>query len=65
MCVSSYEHYTIDIIVGIIFSHYITIQGRYIVKYVYDKFKMLDRLKQKNRAELKRIKIDWDKLMNF
>ena len=60
MCVSSYEHYTIDIIVGIIFSHYITIQGRYIVKYVYDKFKILDRLKQKNRAELKRIKIDWD-----
>jgi hypothetical protein len=54
------EHYTIDLIVGIIFAHYISIIGRDWVKFFYDKIKFLDRLKTINRQELKRIKFDWD-----
>ena len=54
------EHYTIDIIVGIIFGHYISIHGRNWVKYIYDHVKCLNRLKMNNRKELKRIKVDWD-----
>lgn len=54
------EHYTIDIIVGIIFAHYISIHGRNWVKFVYDHIKCLNRLKMNNRKELKRIKVDWD-----
>ena len=56
----SREHYTIDIIVGVIFSHYITILGRNLVKWVYDKIEFLNKLKIKNREELNRIKFDWD-----
>lgn len=56
----SREHYTIDIIVGVIFSHYITILGREIIKFVYDKIKFLNKLKNENREELKRINKDWD-----
>ena len=51
----SREHYTIDIIVGVIFSHYITILGREIIKFIYDKIKFLNKLKNENREELKRI----------
>lgn len=60
MVVISREHYTIDVIVGVLFSHYISIHGRYWVKFVYDKIKFLKRLKEQNRRELKRIKFDWD-----
>ena len=60
MCFTSREHYTIDIIVGIIFSHYISILGRDLIKWAYDKFGFLRRLKEKNRRELNRIKLDWD-----
>ena len=56
----SREHYTIDIIVGVIFSHYIAIHGRNWVKFVYDHIKFLNRLKMNNRKDLKRIKVDWD-----
>ena len=54
------EHYTIDIFVGVIFAHYVTILGRDLVKYVYEKIKFLNKLKIQNREELKRIKFDWD-----
>ena len=56
----SREHYTIDIIVGVIFSHYITIHGREWIKFVYDKIKFLNKLKMENREELNRINKDWD-----
>ena len=56
----SREHYTIDIIVGVIFSHYITIHGRNIVKFFYDKFNFLNKLKIQNKKEIERIKFEWD-----
>ena len=60
MCLTSREHYTIDIIVGIIFGHYISIIGRDWIKFIYDKIGFLKKLKMQNREELKRIKLDWD-----
>ena len=54
------EHYTIDIIVGIVFSHYITILCREWIKGIYDHFNFLNRLKLQNREELKRIGSDFD-----
>ena len=59
MCLTSREHYTIDIIVGIIFGHYISIIGRDWIKFIYDKIGFLKKLKMQNREELKRIKLDW------
>ena len=56
----SREHYTIDIIVGVIFSHYITIHGRKWIQIIYNRFKFLDKLKKENREELRRINKDWD-----
>ena len=55
------EHYTIDIIFGILFSHYITFHGRTFTKYVYDHFKFLNNLKIQNRKELERIGVDFDR----
>ena len=60
MLLISKGHYTIDIIVGIAFSHYISILGRNLVKRIYDKINFLNKLKTKNRKELKRIKFEWD-----
>ena len=60
MLLISKGHYTIDIIVGIVFSHYISILGRNLVKRAYDKINFLNKLKTKNRKELKRIKFEWD-----
>ena len=54
------EHYTIDIIVGVVFSHYITILCRLWVRSIYDNIKFLDKLKMQNREELKRIGSDFD-----
>ena len=54
------EHYTIDIIAGVVFSHYITILCREWVKSIYDNIKFLDKLKMQNREELKRIGSDFD-----
>ena len=54
------EHYTIDLIVGIVFAHYITILFREWIKSVYDHVSFLNRLKMQNRAELKRIGSDFD-----
>ena len=60
MMLACREHYTIDLIVGIIFGHYISIIGRDWIKFFYDKIKFLNKLKIQNRAELKRINFDWD-----
>jgi hypothetical protein len=60
LMIISREHYTIDIIVGVIFSHYISLHGRNWVKFIYDHIQFLNRLKMNNRKELKRIKVDWD-----
>jgi len=54
------EHYTIDMIVGIVFAHYITVHSRTWFKYIYDHFAFLDKLKQENRKELKRINFNFD-----
>ena len=54
------EHYTIDVIVGIVFAQYISIHGRNWIKFKYDKIQFLKRLKMNNRKELKRINVDWD-----
>ena len=56
----SREHYTIDIIVGLVFSHYITIHSRTLFKFIYDHISFLDKLKQQNREELKRINFNFD-----
>ena len=55
----SREHYTIDIIVGVIFAHYITIYGRKIVDFFYDKIPFLKKLKKKNIDEMKKLKFNW------
>jgi hypothetical protein len=60
LMINSREHYTIDIIIGIIFAHYITLQGRDWVKAIYDKISFLNKLKLENRKELKRIGADFD-----
>jgi hypothetical protein len=60
MVIITRNHFTIDVIVGVSFAHYISIQGRYYVKFIYDKIEFLKKLKDKNRKELKRIKLDWD-----
>ena len=60
LMINSREHYTIDIIIGIIYAHYITLQGRDWVKAIYDKISFLNKLKLENRKELKRIGADFD-----
>ena len=60
MMINCREHYTIDIIVGIIFAHYITILSREWIKKIYDHFSFLNELKTQNREELKRIGFDFD-----
>ena len=52
------EHYTIDIIIGIIFAHYICIYGKLLINYIYKKSDFLDKLKNENEKELKRIAYD-------
>ena len=47
--------YFIDIYFGVIFSHYITILSRNWIKAIYDKIEFINKLKQQNREELKRI----------
>lgn len=49
------EHYFIDLFFGLIFSHYITILSRNWIKAIYDKIEFINKLKQQNREELKRI----------
>lgn len=61
LMINSREHYTIDIIVGIIFSHYISFHGRRLTKFIYDHCKFLNNLKIQNREELKRIGVDFDR----
>ena len=55
---NSREHYTIDIIFGIIFAHYISIHGRKWTTYLYNYFDYLNRLKLENKKEIKRIGYD-------
>ena len=55
---NSREHYSIDIIFGIIFAHYISILGRELTKYLYTYFDFLNKLKLENEKELKRIGYD-------
>ena len=59
LMLNSREHYTIDLIVGPIFAHYICMMNFLWFKYIY-KIKFLDKLKMKNREELKRIGVDFD-----
>ena len=54
------EHYTIDIIVGIIFAHYITIITKDWIKSIYDSIDFINKLKTQNREELKRIGAEFD-----
>ena len=49
------EHYTIDIIFGIIFGHYISIIGRKWIDNLYDYFDFLKKIKFENKKEIKRI----------
>ena len=55
---NSREHYSIDIIFGIIFAHYISIHGRELTKYLYTYFDFLNKLKLENEKEHKRIGYD-------
>ena len=58
---NSREHYTIDIIFGLLFSHYITFHGRNWTKYIYDHIKFLNNLKIENKKELEKIGVDFDR----
>ena len=60
LMINSREHYTVDIIIGVIVAHYISILGRGWMKGIYDKIPYLTRLKLENRAELRRIGSDFD-----
>ena len=50
------EHYTIDIIFGIIFAHYISMHGKEWVNYIYEYFSFLKKIKNENREELRKIR---------
>ena len=59
LMINSREHYTIDLIVGPIFAHYICMNNFEWFKTIY-KIKFLNRLKMQNRQELKRIGVNYD-----
>ena len=58
--INSREHYTIDIIFGVLIAHYITLHGRNWMNFIYSKIDFLNKLKLQNRAELQRIGSDLD-----
>lgn len=55
MMVNCREHYTIDLIFGIIFGHYISIVGREWIDNLYEHYDFLNKLKFENKQELKKI----------
>lgn len=59
LMINSREHYTIDLIVGPIFAHYICMNNFEWFKSIYN-IKFLNKLKLRNREELKRIDVDFD-----
>ena len=61
LMINSREHYTIDIIFGVLFAHYMTFHGRSWTKYIYNRFKFLNNLKIENKKELARIGVDFDR----
>ena len=55
LMVNSREHYTIDIIIGVIFAHYISIHGKIWINKIYGYSNFLNGLKMENIKELMRI----------
>ena len=55
LMINSREHYTIDIIIGVIFAHYISIHGKIWINKIYGYSNFLNGLKMENIKELMRI----------
>ena len=55
LMINSREHYTIDIIIGVIFAHYISVHGKIWINKIYGYFNFLNGLKMENIKELIRI----------
>ena len=55
LMVNSREHYIIDIIIGVIFAHYISVHGKIWINKIYGYSNFLNELKIENIKELKRI----------
>ena len=58
LLINSNGHYTIDMIIGVIFAHYISIQGKIWMNKIYGYSNFLNGLKMENIKELKLINVE-------